>query len=56
MSEKNIAWLPLAGPQLETWPITQACALTGIELEPFDLQADIQHTEPHQQGQYIIIN
>ena len=22
-------WLPLARPQLETWPSTQACALTG---------------------------
>ena len=22
-------WLPLSCPQLETWPVTQACALTG---------------------------
>ena len=28
--EKNInVWLPLLRPQLGTWPITQACALTG---------------------------
>ena len=28
--ERNInMWLPLAYPQLGTWPATQACALTG---------------------------
>ena len=28
--ERNInVWLPLACPQLGTWPATQACALTG---------------------------
>ena len=28
--EKNInVWLPLAHPQVGTWPATQACALTG---------------------------
>ena len=27
--ERNIDWLPLAHPQLGTWPATQACALTG---------------------------
>ena len=28
--ERNInVWLPLAPPPLETWPATQACALTG---------------------------
>ena len=28
--ETNITvWLPLARPQLRTWPVTQACALTG---------------------------
>ena len=26
------AWLPLMHPLLGTWPATQACALTGIEL------------------------
>ena len=26
--ERNIDWLPLARPQLGTWPTTQACALT----------------------------
>ena len=27
--EKNKDWLPLPGPQLGTWPATQACTLTG---------------------------
>ena len=27
--ERNIDLLPLAHPQLGTWPATQACALTG---------------------------
>ena len=28
--ERNInVWLPLARPQLGTWPATQACALAG---------------------------
>ena len=26
--ERNNVWLPLIRPQLGTWPITQACALT----------------------------
>ena len=26
---RNSVWLPLACPQLGTWPATQACALTG---------------------------
>ena len=30
--EGNInVWLPLAHPQLGTWPATQACALTGSQ-------------------------
>ena len=29
MCEGNINWLPLAHPQLGTWPATQAWALTG---------------------------
>ena len=28
MCERYIDWLPLAHPQLGTWPITQVCALT----------------------------
>ena len=27
--ERNTEWLPLARPQLGTWPTTQACAQTG---------------------------
>ena len=26
--ERNIDWLPIAHPQVVTWPATQACALT----------------------------
>ena len=40
----SIAYL-FHGPQLETEPATQACALTGIE--PFALQDDAQPTEPY---------
>ena len=29
MERKINVWLPLARPLLETWPATQACALTG---------------------------
>ena len=29
MCERNVDRLPLARPQPETWPTTQACALTG---------------------------
>ena len=28
--QRNPDWLPLILPQLGTWPVTQACALTGI--------------------------
>ena len=27
--ERNINWLPLTLPKLDTWPAAQACALTG---------------------------
>ena len=34
--ERNInVWLPLARPQLGTWPTTQACALTGDQTSDF---------------------
>ena len=29
MCQRNIHWLPLAPPQLGTWPATQACALNS---------------------------
>ena len=29
MERNSNVWLPLARPMLGTWPITQACALTG---------------------------
>ena len=48
MCERYIIWLPLAYPQLGTWPATQACAVANWW--PFDLQAGIQSTEPHQPG------
>ena len=43
--------LPLACPQLGTWPATQACALTGNQTsDPSDLQASTHSKEPHQRG------
>ena len=44
-------WLSLSHtpPTLETWPITQACALDWkSNQQPFGLQANTQSTEPHQ--------
>ena len=35
---RNIDWLPLAHPQLGTWPTIQARALTRIELETFGFE------------------
>ena len=29
MCKRYMDWLPLTCPQLGTWPLTQACALTG---------------------------
>ena len=34
----------------ETWPTTQAGALTGNEQQPFGSQASTQPTEPHKAG------
>ena len=42
--------LPLACPLLETWPETQACALTGNRNVPFVSQANTQTTELYQPG------
>ena len=39
--------LPLEHPLLGTWPITQACALTGNQT---GLQAGAQSTESHKPG------
>ena len=47
-------WLPLACPLLETWPITQACALDWeLNQRPFGLQAGTQPTVPHQPEEEI---
>ena len=48
--ERNIdVWLPLACPSLETWPTTQACALTGNRTgNPLVLRLVAQSTESHQ--------
>ena len=49
--ERNIDRLPLARPQLDTCPTTQACALTGNQTgDLFSLQDNAQPTEPHQSG------
>ena len=37
-------------PPLGTWPTTQACALTGMELVTLWFAAHAQSTEPHQPG------
>ena len=52
--ERNITvWLALTRPPLGTWPLTQACALTGNQTSgSFGSQAGIQSTEPHQPGQF----
>ena len=33
--EINISWLPLVGPQLGTWPATQACVRIKLVTFPF---------------------
>ena len=49
MCKRFIDWLPLTQPQQGTQPATQACALTGWELNwrPFGAQAGAQSTESH---------
>ena len=49
---KNInVWLPLKHPLLETWPATQACALTGNRTgDPLVHRPALKSTEPHQPG------
>ena len=51
--EWNIDWLPLARPQLETWPTTQACTLTGNWISDLSLcrttPSPLSHTS---QGQF----
>ena len=56
MCKRYTNWLPLARPQLETWPATQVCALTGNQT--FGSQVGAQSTEPHQPGhnEYSYIN
>ena len=54
--ERNIDQLPLACPQLGTWPTTQACTCPYWESnqQPFSSQGDAQPTEPHQSGAYCV--
>ena len=47
MCERYVNQAPLMRPLLETWPTTQACALTGKIWQPFGSQASAQSTEPH---------
>ena len=57
--ERNIDPLPLALPQLGTWPAIQVCALTGNKTcDPFGLQAGTQPTptKPHQPVHFLKIN
>ena len=55
--ERNIdVWLPLARPQLGTWPATQACALTGNQTSDLlACSAGTQSTEPHQPGLLLLL-
>ena len=51
MYERHINWLPLTCPEMEIWPATQACALTGNQTDSFfGSQASTQSTEPQQPG------
>ena len=54
--ERNInVWLPLIYPQLGTWPVSQACALTGNWTgDLFGSQEGTQSTEPHQPGLLLV--
>ena len=53
--ERNLSKLPLTRPHLETWPATQACALTQGESkeQTFSAQTGAQSTEPHQSGHHF---
>ena len=47
-------WLPLACPLLETWPTTQACALTGNRTGDPLVRRPILHPLSHtSQGEII---
>ena len=52
--ERNInVWLPLTCPLLGTWPITQACALTGNQTsDPFFLRLALNPLSP---GQFLLL-
>ena len=56
MCERNIHQLPLARPQLGTWPTTQACVLTGYQTSDLSVCRPalnpLRHTS---QGSFIIL-
>ena len=53
---RNIDRLPLPSPQLETWPTTQACALTGIKLATFWFAAQCSNPLSHtSQGNKVLL-
>ena len=55
--ERNISvWLSLFCPVLETWPATQASALTRNQTgDPLVHRPGAQSTKPHQSGQIYFI-
>ena len=56
--ERNIkVWLPLICPQLGTWPITQACALTGNQTsDPLVCRQALNPLSHTSQGEYIFFS
>ena len=42
-----IDWLPLAHPQLGTWPATQACALTGNQASDISVRLPALNPRSH---------
>ena len=56
MCERYIDQLPLTFPQLETWPATQACALTGNQTSDLSVCRPVLNPLSHtSQGMILIL-
>ena len=56
MCEREIDWLPLACPQLGTWPATQACALTRNQTGDLSVHRPTLNPPSHtRQGKKIFL-
>ena len=56
MCERNIGQLPLARPQLGTWPAIQLCALTGNQTSDLSVCGhNARPTGPHQSGLKLLL-